>query len=136
MPRNICQSARLLDAASSPCVTCADRERCPIALLHGQLQRAEAAKPTYKRSIVSYCSDYARAGDPASFAVDVRGSLAEHGVSDLCDGCEERASGECEERAGLDALVTMARATYGITVEFATFCCSVKRGLPLLPVLP
>jgi hypothetical protein len=133
MPKEICQTEKTFEAASWPCLTCSRREQCPIFNLHHQLQRAEVSKPTNKRSIISACTGYVQHGDRRRSELDIGESLAEVGVSNLCDGCGERADRGCDESAALDDLKAMAAATYGIDVLFTMICCSTKRRLTLLP---
>lgn len=133
MPRESCQTEKVFEAASWPCLTCGRRESCPVFNIHHQLQRAEVSKPTNKRSIVSSCTGYVQPGDRRRSALDVTASLKEAGVCNLCEGCGERADGSCEEVRSLDDLRTMAAAAFGIDVLFTMACCSTKRRLTLFP---
>jgi hypothetical protein len=133
MPKESCQTEKVFDAASWPCLTCSRRETCPVFNIHHQLQRAEVSKPTNKRSIISACTGYVQHGDTRRSELDIGASLKEVGVCHLCDGCSERANGTCEEVRSLDDLKTMAAAAFGIDVLFTMVCCSTKRRLTLFP---
>lgn len=130
MPRNVCQTAKALEAAAPPCVTCANREACPVQRLHRQILLAQVGSPVNKQSIVSACSGYMPPGTNQRSRLDIIESLDATGVVDLCNGCEEPAGDGCDEHAALGGLKDMAKRAYGIDVSFATICCSVKR-LPL-----
>jgi len=130
MPMNQCQTTKALDAASSPCVTCSNREGCPVQRLHRHVLLAQVASPVNKRSIVSACSGYVPPGTNEAVSLDTRPSMAAAGVTDLCAGCTEPAEDGCDEHASLSGLKDMAKRAYGIDVVFATICCSVKR-LPI-----
>ncbi|HTK03966.1 MAG TPA: hypothetical protein VL500_00095 [Candidatus Eisenbacteria bacterium] len=130
MPMNQCQTVRALDAASSPCVTCAKRESCPVQRLHRAVIMAQVGSPTNKRAIVSACSGYVPPGTNEPASLDIRPSMAAAGVADLCAGCTEPAELGCDEHGQLAGLKDMAKNAYGIDVVFATICCSVKR-LPI-----
>lgn len=130
MPMNVCQTAKALEAAAPPCVTCANREACPVQRLHRQIQLAQVGSPVNKRSIVSACNGYVPPRTNQRVRLEIVESLVEAGVRDLCAGCEEPAGDGCDERAALDGLMDLAKRAYGIDVDFTTICCSVKR-LPL-----
>lgn len=127
MPKNVCQTAKALDAAAPPCVTCANREGCPVQALHRQVLLAQVRSPVNRQSIVSSCSGYVPPGTDGRVRLDIVDSLAAADVVDLCAGCEEPAGTGCDEHAALAGLADMARRAYGIDVTFTTICCSVKR---------
>jgi hypothetical protein len=129
MPRNECQTERALGAAASPCVTCAERDRCPVQSLHRQVQLAQVRSPVNRRSIVSACSGYVPPGTNQRVRLDIVESLDAEGVRDLCDGCPEPAEDGCETHDALGGLKDLAKRAHGIDVSFTTVCCSVKRGL-------
>ncbi len=129
----VCRCAEVLDAAPLPCVTCRKKLTCAVLLLHERLQRAQVASPEHKRSVISACSGYVRAGDDQPHTVDVTASLARADVRHLCDRCPEAGTGSCEEQRGLGELRRMAAASDGIDVTFTVFTCRTK-GRVLLPI--